>query len=408
MKKIFSKTELIIMGAGAFISAFLGLRLATAYKLASSEGKGVINSVSGAFESVTQNFFNFSGFYLGAFKGAGIGVLVFLAAFLYFKFSAPRKYQEEPEEEYFEIQDEIDAQPEELSDWELKRLSYIKDLAITEFDDSKTSAIEEINKMVGIETIKDELNAIINYEKAQQARRAQGMEATAITHHMVFTGNAGTGKTTVARYLAQALKEVGVLSKGHLVEVDRANLIAEYVGQTAPKVREVVNVAMGGVLFIDEAYAVTQDDDIDYGKEAVATLLKIMEDRREDLVVIAAGYSNLMAEFIESNPGLKSRFNKFLHFPDYTPEELTQIFRYFCSRKGYTYDPDVEEKLLPYFEEKIENADETFANARFVRNLFERTLVNQVRRVSGIQVETGFEHSTIEPEDIQFEEDLDA
>ena len=408
MKKMFSKIELIMMGAGSLIAAFLGLRFAIAYNVASKAAEGkFISAVTDAFESVSQNFFDIiNGFYWGAFKGAGIAIVIFLAVFLYLKFTGPKKREEEPEEEEQELPQE-DVEPEELSDWELKRLSYIKDLAITEFDDAKTSAIDEINKMVGIQNIKDELNAIINYEKAQQARRAQGLEATSITHHMVFTGNSGTGKTTVARYLAQALKEVGVLSKGHLVEADRSNLIAEYVGQTAPKVREVVNVAMGGVLFIDEAYAVTQEDDIDYGKEAVATLLKIMEDKRDDLVVIAAGYSSLMAEFIETNPGLKSRFNKFLNFPDYTPTELVEIFKYFCSRKGYTYDPAVEEKLLPYFEEKVDD-DENFANARFVRNLFERTIVNQVKRVSGMTVETGFEHSTIEPEDIVFEGDHDA
>ena len=199
---------------------------------------------------------------------------------------------------------------------------------------------------------------------------------------MVFHGNPGTGKTTVARLLSKIYKELGVVSKGHLVETDRSDLVAGYVGQTALKVRAVAEKALGGILFIDEAYALKRGNDSqDFGNEAIETLLKFMEDNRKDLVVIVAGYPVEMRGFLDANPGLQSRFNKALSFPDYAPNELMDIFLRLCRESDYKLSGAAQNRLSDYFRVAFQNRDAKFGNARLVRNIFERAITNVANRV---------------------------
>ncbi len=244
--------------------------------------------------------------------------------------------------------------------------------------------METLNSLIGLETIKRDVRELTDFARIQKLRSDQGLKAVPVSKHLVFTGNPGTGKTTVARILAKLYKQIGVLSKGQLVEVDRSGLVAGYVGQTAIKTQEQITKAMGGVLFIDEAYALARKDDV-FGQEAIDTLLKAMEDNREDFVVIVAGYTKPMEAFINSNPGLKSRFNKYIEFPDYTVDELMAIFDLNCKK----YDYHVEEDAIRHIREmlvaeKLKNP-ENFANAREVRNLFERIITNQARRVARLE-----------------------
>ena len=212
------------------------------------------------------------------------------------------------------------------------------------------------------------------------------MKQPAVTLHMVFSGNPGTGKTTVARLLAKIYKCIGVLPKGQLIEVDRSNLVEGFVGQTAIKTKEVIESALGGVLFIDEAYTLTAGkDNKDFGQEAVDTLLKMMEDNRDNLVVIVAGYTDLMEEFVSSNPGLKSRFNKYINFRDYNADELFDIFVSMCKNQEYEADTEGLECAKAYLKKKAENHDENFANAREVRNYIERAISRQATRVVEIE-----------------------
>jgi SpoVK/Ycf46/Vps4 family AAA+-type ATPase len=199
---------------------------------------------------------------------------------------------------------------------------------------------------------------------------------------MVFVGPPGTGKTTVARLVSQIFHALGLLSKGHLVEVDRAELVAGYVGQTAIKTDACVRGALGGVLFVDEAYSLAAGGEQDFGREAIETLLKLMEDNRDDLVVIAAGYRDRMEEFIESNPGLRSRFTRFIDFPDYTAEELTTIFLQLAEEEGYNLDSGVADMIRKRMDEEYVMRTPTFGNGRMVRNLFEQTLTKQANRLA--------------------------
>mgnify|MGYP002623748842 CR=1 FL=1 len=243
-------------------------------------------------------------------------------------------------------------------------------------------ALEELNSLVGLDAVKKEVNSLVNLMKVQAIRREKGMKEPSISKHMVFSGNPGTGKTTVARLLAGIYNSLGALSKGHLVEVDRSGLVSGYVGQTAGKVMEVVNSAMGGVLFVDEAYTLTAGKSKeDFGQEAVDTLLKAMEDNRDDLVVIVAGYTDLMEEFLSSNPGLRSRFNKFIYFTDYEPEQLLQIMKGMAGKQDYVLSEAACEKALNYFKMRCENKSENFANARDARNYLENAISAQAGRV---------------------------
>ena len=241
---------------------------------------------------------------------------------------------------------------------------------------------KELDSYVGLAAVKREVKDLIDLAAVEQLRRQHGLPTADMSLHMVFTGSPGTGKTTIARLMARVYHSLGILSRGQLVEVDRSGLVAGYVGQTAIKTRKVIDSALGGVLFIDEAYALNGGGANDFGQEAIDTLLKAMEDHRDDLVVIVAGYDGLMDAFIRSNPGLESRFNRFLHFADYTEEELLAIFRMQCQKGCYVLDPAAEEPLRALLAQRMGDAV-SFGNARGVRNLFEQILVRQAGRLAG-------------------------
>ena len=243
--------------------------------------------------------------------------------------------------------------------------------------------LAELDGLCGLDKVKADVKSLINLVKVRRLRQEHGLPVPPMSLHLVFMGNPGTGKTTVARLLAKLYKAIGVLSKGQLVEVDRSGLVAGFVGQTAIKTGEVVQKALGGVLFIDEAYALaSQDNPNDFGREAIETLLKAMEDHRDDLIVIVAGYTELMGRFIHANPGLESRFNKYFYFEDYNGAQLMDIFRAMCRKNGYTLDDKAEEYAEAYLKKLYEERDENFGNARDVRNLFERAVARQADRLA--------------------------
>jgi len=242
--------------------------------------------------------------------------------------------------------------------------------------------IAELNSLIGLKEVKEDVRKLTDLIRFEQLRREHGMAATGVSLHMVFFGNPGTGKTTVARLLSRIYQALGVVSKGHLVETDRSGLVAGYVGQTALKVREMAEKSRGGILFIDEAYALRRSSDPqDYGNEAIETLLKFMEDNRQDLVVIVAGYPVEMKCFLDANPGLKSRFNKMLNFSDYLPQELMEIFIRFCTQEEFELSASAQTRLLEFFNSAYQNRDLRFGNARLARNIFETTLTNAASRV---------------------------
>lgn len=246
----------------------------------------------------------------------------------------------------------------------------------------ENAGMDQLEQLIGLNLVKNEVATLINFIKVQNMRAAKGMKAPSLSYHCVFTGNPGTGKTTVARILASIYKELGLLKKGHLVETDRSGLIAEYVGQTAVKTNKIIDEALDGVLFIDEAYSLVSNSQNDYGKEAIATLLKRMEDDRGRLIVILAGYTQEMKEFIDSNPGLQSRFNRYLMFEDYSEEELLQIFLSNLKKYDYTITDEATEKMKLLINKAIINKDHNFGNARWTRNIFEKILENQANRLA--------------------------
>ena len=255
-----------------------------------------------------------------------------------------------------------------------------------EKEQSADELIAELNSLTGLTAVKEDVNALINLLKVQKMREQMGMKQTSVNKHLVFMGNPGTGKTTVARLLAKIYKAIGAISKGHLVEVDRSGLVCGYIGQTATKTAEVIESALGGVLFIDEAYTLTNGKGQgDFGQEAVDTLLKGMEDHRDDLVVIVAGYTELMEEFLDSNPGLRSRFNKFINFEDYTAEEEVEILINNCKKQEYMLSRDALEEARRFFTERVANKPEGYANARDVRNYLEKAISNQATRIVGLK-----------------------
>lgn len=260
--------------------------------------------------------------------------------------------------------------------------------------------LEELNSLVGLESVKAKVNDLILFQRVQKMRRAHQLHTTKNTLHLAFTGNPGTGKTTVARIVGHIYKRIGLLSKGHFLEVSRTDLIAGYQGQTALKVKDVIERAKGGVLFIDEAYSITENDHSDsYGRECLTELTKALEDYREDLVVIVAGYTAPMEDFFASNPGLKSRFNTFIEFPDYSAKELGEILQSICKTNDYSLSAGAREKIGAYLERCTEERGQNFANGRLARNLYDNLVMNHARRVAPIRGATKEDLSVLREED---------
>ena len=264
--------------------------------------------------------------------------------------------------------------------------------------------LAELDGLVGLEAVKAEVHKLVNVVKVNEARRRQGLKVPSITYHMVFTGNPGTGKTTVARIVARVLRSLGLVSKGHLVEVDRSGLVGRYAGETAVKTSKVIDRAMGGVLFIDEAYQLAGGDSDDYGREAVATLLKRMEDDRDKFVVIAAGYTDEMRGFLDSNSGLRSRFARVIDFADYTDAELASIFRSMARKNQFSLAPDLDAGLDGAISKLTKRRDRTFGNARFVRQLFEDATGRQANRVAEAGTLSGDALTTLTLADLGLDE----
>ena len=276
-------------------------------------------------------------------------------------------------------------------------------------EESGEDPMETLNNLVGLEKIKHDVKELTDFARIQKARKDAGLKSVPVSLHLVFTGNPGTGKTTVARILAKLYNQIGILSKGQLIEVDRSGLVAGYVGQTALKTQEQIQNALGGVLFIDEAYTLAARNE-DFGQEAIDTILKAMEDHRDDLIVIVAGYTEPMEVFINSNPGLKSRFNKYIEFPDYSIDELMEIFDLNCRK----YDYIIEDEARGHVREKLSlmklSSPENFANARAARNLFEEIITNQAGRIAAMENPTLEDMKTITSDDLtdEMEESISA
>ena len=268
--------------------------------------------------------------------------------------------------------------------------TYLFDTLEKELGQQKKSSLNdllaELNQLVGLERVKKEVSRLIIYQKVQSKRKESGLNIPKRTLHMAFMGNPGTGKTTVARIIGRMYYQLGLLSKGHFLEVSRTDLIAGYQGQTALKVKNVIEKAKGGVLFIDEAYSITENENTDsYGRECLTELTKALEDSRDDLIVIVAGYTEPMNHFFESNPGLKSRFNYFINFENYSSTELLDIFETLARKDDYHIDDKLKEVLLNYFNEKLESNLTNFSNGRFVRNLYEDLIMNKAVRLNQIE-----------------------
>ncbi len=296
----------------------------------------------------------------------------------------------------------IDGMTVERSDWLTELHEREDDLGSNSHSGKKDpdKTVDDLFKLIGLQTVKEEISSLRKVIEINRRREKAGMKTPPISYHCVFTGNPGTGKTTVARIVAGIYKELGILQKGHLVETDRSGLVAEYVGQTAVKTNKVIDSALDGVLFIDEAYSLIGAGNQDYGKEAIATLVKRMEDDRDRLVVILAGYEEEMQRFIDSNPGLRSRFNRYIHFEDYTADELKLIFLRMVEQYDYVLQTEGEDVLVNHFEQCVASRGNDFGNARYVRNLFERTIKAQAVRLASHDEADKAQLSNITADDI--------
>lgn len=284
-------------------------------------------------------------------------------------------------------------------DWE----AVPKTPLVVELDENVEAVWEELNGLIGLQNIKQEVQTLINFLKVQKMRQEWNMPTSTLTYHMVLAGPPGTGKTTVARLIGRIYKGLGILAKGHVVETDRSGLVASYVGQTAPRVDEMVQKAMGGVLFIDEAYALMpkgDDQGRDFGREAIETLLKRMEDHRGQFAVIIAGYATEIDRFLDANPGVKSRFNRFLYFSHYKPDDLIAIYEKLAREAGMRLTPEAKIKLQAEVEQACLGRTDSFGNGRYVRNLLEKTIEHQANRIVNITPMTGDILATLQPEDI--------
>ena len=290
----------------------------------------------------------------------------------------------------------------EMNESQEKQTSEGKNDSVTVSAPMEGDPYEELNSLIGLESVKAEVLSLSNTVKVQKEREKQGMKNTSLTYHCVFTGNPGTGKTTVARIIARIYKDLGVVKKGQFVETDRAGLIAKYEGQTAIKTNALVDSALDGVLFIDEAYSLVENDNGGYGAEAIATLLKRMEDDRDRLVVIVAGYDKEMERFIDTNPGLKSRFTRYIKFPDYSADDLFKIFVKRADKYNYKLDREAEEQLKKNLEKTVAEKNKNFGNARYARNLFEQAVSNPANRLAKIKSPSKSQLSTLTVEDVQY------
>ena len=301
--------------------------------------------------------------------------------------------QESPEDEQREARKEFEKVKKRLQERQ-KAEKEAKEQRVAKL-------LDELNQLVGLDNVKEEVRSLVNLIKVRRMREEYKLPAMDMSYHMVFTGNPGTGKTTVARLVARIYRELGILSEGQLIETDRSRLVAGYVGQTAINVREVVEQAIGGLLFIDEAYAlVSPDTTNDYGSEAVDTLVKMMEDHRDDLVVIVAGYREEMEQFLRSNTGLISRFNKFITFEDYSEQQLLEILTVMAEQAGMVVEDTAVKKLGLYLASMNEQERRDFGNARGVRNVFERMIVNQANRIVLLEEPTKEQLITLTAQDV--------
>ena len=301
--------------------------------------------------------------------------------------------QESPEDEQREARKEFEKVKKRLQERQ-KAEKEAKEQRVAKL-------LDELNQLVGLDNVKEEVRSLVNLIKVRRMREEYKLPAMDMSYHMVFTGNPGTGKTTVARLVARIYRELGILSEGQLIETDRSRLVAGYVGQTAINVREVVEQAIGGVLFIDEAYAlVSPYTTNDYGSEAVDTLVKMMEDHRDDLVVIVAGYREEMEQFLRSNTGLISRFNKFITFEDYSEQQLLEILTVMAEQAGMVVEDTAVKKLGLYLASMNEQERRDFGNARGVRNVFERMIVNQANRIVLLEEPTKEQLITLTAQDV--------